>query len=212
MRIISGDVASLQPDLMTGVARYRYEVFVQRLGWKLRCQDGLEYDQYDREETVYVVALDKRTGEIKGTARLLPTTKPYLLREIFPELLCGLPAPESADTWELSRFAAVDLKAPVSAHRGQFSSGLATALLRATLACAAERGARQLVTVSPVGVKRLLRRAGFAISGIAPPVAVGQARLFACRIEIKQNDSGWMTVCRTREPLSVREGNIPPDP
>lgn len=183
MRIFAGDFSSLQPDVLTCVGRYRHQVFVQRLGWNLRCKDGLEYDQFDRDDTVYVVAQNE-TGEITGTARLLPTTEPYLLREIFPQLLHGAPAPESVETWELSRFAAVDLNATAAISAGQFSSPAATALLRASLDCAASLGARRVVTVSPVGVERLLRRAGFLVSRMAPPVVVDGTPLFACSIEV----------------------------
>ncbi len=160
MRIVSGTFSSLRPDLMVCIARYRYEVFVLRLGWKLYDYEGMECDQFDREDTVLVAVLDKKTGEIAGTARLLPTTRPYFLREVFPELLHGQPVPESAQTWELTRFAAVDLNGLRPVCEGQFSSRVATVLLRASMTCAAARGARELVTVSPVGVERLLRRAG----------------------------------------------------
>ncbi|PLP97930.1 acyl-homoserine-lactone synthase [Cupriavidus pauculus] len=200
MRIVSGNSTYLQPAMMARLARYRHEVFVHRLGWQLSCADGCEVDQFDREDTVYVVVLNKRTGAIRGTARLLPTTRPYLLREVFPALLDDMPAPESADVWELSRFAVVDLEAPATIRNGQFSSCTATALLRATLMCAAELGARELVAVSPVSVQRLLRRAGVVHLGRAPRATGTKPRatcavsdisdisdtsdLFACRIEV----------------------------
>ncbi|WP_063771728.1 acyl-homoserine-lactone synthase [Cupriavidus necator] len=181
--------------MMTRLARYRHEVFVQRLGWTLPCPDGLELDQFDREDTVYLVALNKCTGAIRGSARLMPTTRPYLLREIFPVLLHDAPAPTSADIWELSRFAVVDLEAPASARSGQFSSRAATALLRATLICAAELGARGLVSVSPIGVARLLKRAGFVVQS-GPPVTMGGKRLFVCRIDALQSPGGRDTLCQ----------------
>ncbi|MBL8509853.1 MAG: GNAT family N-acetyltransferase, partial [Chitinimonas sp.] len=90
-----------------GLARYRHRVFVEKLGWQLKCQDGLEFDQFDRPDTLYVVAQDQ-DDQVVGGARLLPTTRPYLLGEIFPQLLNGQPVPNSSDIWELSRFAAVD--------------------------------------------------------------------------------------------------------
>ncbi len=40
-----------------------------------------------------------------GSWRLLPTTGPYMLRDVFPQLLHGVAAPAAADTWEISRFA-----------------------------------------------------------------------------------------------------------
>ena len=92
MRITSGCSAELRPPLMTRMARYRHRVFVEKLGWQLHCRDALELDQFDRDDTVYVIAQNE-DGEVIGTARLLPTTRPYLLAEVFPQLLNGAPAP-----------------------------------------------------------------------------------------------------------------------
>src|ERR1700752_59202 len=93
---------------MTGVARYRHRVFVEMLGWPLQTREhGLEFDQFDREDTVYVVARNT-IDSVVGTARLLPTSRPYLLGEVFPQLLHGQQLPSAPEVWELSRFAAVD--------------------------------------------------------------------------------------------------------
>ena len=107
MRFIAGRSADLPPQLMRGVASYRHSVFVQKLGWQLACEENLEYDQFDRADTVYMVAQNTH-GDIIGTARLLPTSSPYLLGDVFPQLLNGLPIPKTDEVWELSRFAAVD--------------------------------------------------------------------------------------------------------
>lgn len=181
MRFLSGTPSDLQPGLVTGVARYRHKVFVQKLGWQLQCENALEYDQFDRDDTVYVVAQND-AEEIVGTARLLPTTRPYLLGEIFPQLLNGLPPPASADIWELSRFAAVDFNAPTTSALGQFSSPIAVDLLRASLESASALGAKQLITVSPLGVERLLRSAGIPAHRAGPPMMVDGSPIFACLI------------------------------
>jgi hypothetical protein len=44
---------------------------------------------------------------------------------------------------------------------GAFSSPVAVELLQHAIRSASEQGAERLITVSPVGVERLLRRAGF---------------------------------------------------
>jgi N-acyl-L-homoserine lactone synthetase len=161
---------------------YRHRVFIKKLGWQLRCEDGLEYDQFDRDDTFYVIATGD-DGDVVGTARLLPTTRPYLLDTVFPQLLHGFAPPRSENVWELSRFAAVDFKAARTSAMSQFSSPVAVGLLRASLECAAALGARQLVTVSPLGVERLLSRSGFRVHRAAPPVLVEGTPLFACWID-----------------------------
>jgi acyl homoserine lactone synthase len=183
VQFISGKPADLQCDLMTGVARYRHKVFVETLGWQLQCQNGLEYDQFDRDDTVYVVAQNE-DNEVIGTARLLPTNRPYLLGDVFPQLLNGLPVPDSADVWELSRFAAVDFNAATSSALAQFSSPIAIGLLHTALKHARSLGAKQLITVSPLGIERLLRKAGFRAHRAGPPMIVNGAPIFASWIDV----------------------------
>jgi acyl homoserine lactone synthase len=185
MNITVGIPESLPPRLFDDLGCYRHRVFVERMGWQLQAEDGLEFDQFDRADTVYVVARGAR-GQVVGCARLLPTLRPYLLADVFPQLLHGAPAPRCSTVWELSRFAAVDLDL-ASAEIGSnaaFSSPAAVRLLRAALNSASERGGRELITVSPLGVERLLRKAGFQADRFAPPCSVQGRSLFACRIAV----------------------------
>ncbi len=183
MRFVSGVPSELRPGLVANVARYRHKVFVEKLGWELKCDNAFEYDQFDRDDTVYVVAQND-SEEIVGTARLLPTTRPYLLGEIFPQLLNDLPPPASGDVWELSRFAAVDFNAATTSASKQFSSHVAIELLHTSLKSAAARGAKRLITVSPIGVERLLRNAGIRAHRAGPPMIVEGNPIFACWISI----------------------------
>jgi acyl homoserine lactone synthase len=182
MEILSGTPAQLAPCVVAGVARYRYHVFVERLRWTLSSCDGLEFDEFDRPDTLYLAARGAN-GAFMGTARLLPTHRPYLLGEVFPQLMGQVPVPRSPEVWELSRFAAVDLAAQPTGSDQPFSSPVAVALLEAALALAAGAGVQRLITVSPLGVERLLRRAGFLAHRAAPPRVVHGRALFACWIE-----------------------------
>lgn len=182
MDIISGTPQSLHADVLSGLARYRYQVFIEQLGWPMPCPDGLELDEFDTPSTTYLLARNDQ-GQTVGVARLLPTTQPYLLSKVFAQLMGDAPMPCSDKVWELSRFAAVDLAAEQGHALGAFSSPVAVELLRQALRSAQERGAERVITVSPIGVERLLRRAGFKAHRAAPPVLVDQAPLFACWIE-----------------------------
>jgi len=183
MGVISGVQNSLPRGVYSKVCRYRYQVFVERLGWQLPTRHGIELDQFDRPDTVYVVAENDKS-DIIGCARLLPTTGPYLLSEVFPQLLNGLPPPQSPDVWELSRFAAMDLEQRVDSVKNQCSSPIAVRLLQESISCAAGRGAKRLITVSPVGVERLLYKAGFKAHRAGPPVVVDGHAIVACIIEV----------------------------
>lgn len=189
MKVISGTADGLAGDLLSKMSIYRHRVFIETLGWKLKSDEGTELDQFDRPDTVYVVS-QHDDGAINGCARLLPTHRPYLLGEIFPQLLNGEMTPNSPEIWELSRFAAVDFKKPVNNQipliLRQFSSEIAVDLLKKSIACAAEHGAKRLITVSPIGVERLLRRAGFHSCRAGDPVVIEGEPVVACWIEVDQ--------------------------
>ena len=182
MYVVTGRQEDLPDGLYTKVANYRHKVFVEQLGWQLQAIDNAEQDQFDRCDTIYVATRDQQ-GNISGCARLLPTTQPYLLGDVFPQLLNGMPPPNSPDVWELSRFAAMDFNTKKSCVPGQFSSPVAIALLQETIAVAATQGAKRLITVSPVGVERLLTRAGFHAHRAGPPMIIDGHPIFACWIE-----------------------------
>lgn len=179
MDYMTGTAAELGPALLRALGRYRHQVFVEHLGWRLPdARQGMEWDRFDTPQTVHVLALDPH-GAIQGCARLLPTTGPYLLSEVFPALLGSRPCPRASHIWELSRFAALDLTSvPTSGHT--LGSPTALALLRRAMSEAQQRGASELVSVSPVAIERILRRGGFPYTRLAPPACIEGHQLFAC--------------------------------
>lgn len=181
MHITSGRSCDLSQTLRIALARYRHKIFIERLGWSLPVADGMESDQFDHPETLYVIAHQK-DGAITGCARLLPTESPYLLSEIFPHLLAGLPIPRARDIWELSRFSA----APTEAGAHTDAAAVTRSLLAAAVKCAAEQGASRLITVSPLGIERLLARMGVHSHRAGPPTLIDGKPVFACWIEIDE--------------------------
>lgn len=146
-------------------------------------QQGCEQDRFDLADTVYV-AVEDAQARITGCARLLRTTQPYLLKEVFPQLLHAVPAPHDTRVWELSRFASMDLSQPASTPLAQFSSSATAILLRGAMEHAARCGAERLIAVSPMGIERLIRRLGIRASPAAPPMALYGQLMFACWIEL----------------------------
>ncbi len=186
MRFFMGTPSELPGQLIDDIARYRHRVFIEKLGWQLKCDHGLEYDQFDRDDTVYVVAQNEK-GDIIGTARLLPTSRPYLLGEVFPQLMNGQKPPCSSDIWELSRFAAVDFDAKSTSAMGGFSSEIAIELIKHSIHSAALLGAKRIITVSPLGVERLLRNVGIQASRAGMPIDYDGQKIFANWIQIPEH-------------------------
>ena len=186
MEFITGTSHNLPDEVLVGLAQYRHEVFVETLGWDLATQAGLELDQFDRPDTIYVAAREE--GRYVGIARLLPTVRPYLLGEVFPQLMGGAPPPQSEEIWELSRFAAIDFRSNVLS--GPFSSPTVVGLMKAVEACALRHGVSRLITtLSSPGIERLLRKLGYLAYRAGPPHIIDGHPLFACWIELDKSPS-----------------------
>lgn len=156
-----GTRSQLSGAVEAELAAYRHRVFVERLGWRLPlAEPGLERDEFDRADTLYALVRDEH-GHICGCARLLPTTGPYLLAEVFPGLLGGQEPPSAPEVWELSRYTTeithADADSAESA-RERFRD-----LLKAVVEAVLARGARRLITFSYVGVERIARRFGLHV-------------------------------------------------
>ncbi|KVD80819.1 acyl-homoserine-lactone synthase [Burkholderia sp. ABCPW 14] len=177
---VHGD-GRLPSDLAADLGLYRHRVFVEQLGWKLpSASEGFERDQYDRDDTVYVVARDD-DGEICGCARLLPTTRPYLLKELFPTLVANdMPLPQSATVWELSRFAA-NAEDPTGSGNPAWA---VRPMLAAVVECAVRLGAKQLIGVTFLSMERLFRRIGVHAHRAGPAQQIDGRMVVACWIDL----------------------------
>jgi acyl-homoserine lactone synthase len=88
-------------DEMDQAYRLRHKVFVEEMGWKNMAKpDGREMDQFDTKHAVNMLYIEG--GNVLGYQRLLPSTRPYLLSEVMPEL-CEVERPVGAHIWEVSR-------------------------------------------------------------------------------------------------------------
>jgi len=140
-----------------GMHHLRYRVFKQRLRWSVTAQDGLEVDRYDDLNPVYLIARDD-DGTVDGCWRLLSTTGPYMLRDVFPDLLGDMAPPASPTILEGSRLC-VAAPADTAGRIGginRITSELFCALVEHCIAV----GVREVLTVYDVRIARLLPRIG----------------------------------------------------
>lgn len=166
LRFLSGSAAELSREMLLRLKRYRYAVFVEKLRWPLPVAGGVESDEFDNADTLYVIAIGQR-GEVTGCGRLLPTSGPYLLASVFPRLMGNAALPRAPDVWELSRFAISSPDdEPLTVDEAWDNT---RALMTEIVRVAWMRGARRLIAFSVLGNERLLRRMGVNIRRAAPP-------------------------------------------
>jgi acyl homoserine lactone synthase len=91
-------------NLMEGMFRLRARVFCDRLGWDVEVACGQERDKYDDAAPVYLIYTDDEGDEVKGSLRLLPTTGPTLLADLFSDTVPDAVRLSAPTIWECTRF------------------------------------------------------------------------------------------------------------
>jgi N-acyl-L-homoserine lactone synthetase len=99
LKLIEGSYASFFPKEMDAMFRNRAETLSERLGWEVKVKDGYERDRFDDANPLYLVSVDPDTEDYWGSLRLLPTTGPNMLRDVFRNCSTAtlLRAPPSGD-------------------------------------------------------------------------------------------------------------------
>ena len=123
--VIQGGWAAAQGALLAQMYQERKRVFIDLLRWDLPALDGrYEVDQFDTPSTIYLI-IAGTDGKHLGSLRLLPTTQPHVLGDVFPGL-CDLGPPSAPDVWEISRLCLS--RSIRAAERRYVRNQLATAL------------------------------------------------------------------------------------
>jgi acyl homoserine lactone synthase len=179
------DDPALDSSTLEGIYRLRHHVFRERLGWEVESREGLEIDRFDAMKPVY--ALSRGAGrDVDGCWRLLPTTGPYMLKDVFPQLLRGEQPPEAANVWELSRFAVL------TRAQGELAQGhigpVVFGMMRRVFDFAVNSGIDRYVTVTSVAIERLFRHAGVPMRrfGDGQAQRIGKVLSVACWIDIDE--------------------------
>ena len=186
--VITAPLGDLAPDDRTGMFRLRYEVFHDRLGWDVRTTaDGQEIDEFDAVERAHYILARSPSSGVDACWRLLPTLGPNMLRDVFPELLHGQPAPAGSDVWELSRFAIATDRVAAGEGAGNHQLGfgeLSVALMAEAAKFARANHISRYVTVTTAAIERMLNRQGLHIHRLGPPIRIGLVMAVACFIEV----------------------------
>ncbi len=164
--------------------RQRAKVFKDRLGWEVPVLCGMEIDGYDALEPLYMLirAADAGApggGALIGSWRLLPTQGPYMLKDLFADLLHGQAAPSHARIWELSRFAIET----GGARRFGFSD-VSLESIAQIIRYGAQGGIDAYVTVTTTAIERLLRRAGVVMRRFGEPLQIGVEKAVALQVDV----------------------------
>ena len=179
IRIVTKDNAESHLNNLHQMHRIRKTVFKDRLGWDVAVSGELEVDEYDALEPSYLLSIDRR-GIVNGCVRLLPTTGPNMLRDIFPSFVTKAAVPRGERVWEASRFA-------VSRNTSAAEAGLSQTtydLLIGVLEFGLSKGISTIACVVDVRMERILRRAGWQLERLGPAHRIGSTIAVAGQLDV----------------------------
>ena len=103
LRYIYGRDLARNAILQDTMHRDRADQFKRRLGWDVSVDArGWETDEYDRDDTLYVIWV-MPDGTHGGSMRFLPTTRPVMVNDHFADLLGGMQINDPL-IWECTRY------------------------------------------------------------------------------------------------------------
>jgi N-acyl-L-homoserine lactone synthetase len=173
----------LHGDILEDMFRLRARVFAGRLGWDVTITDGREVDRFDALHPAYLVGLDEDENVV-SCIRLLQTTGPHMLADVFADILQGQAPLRAPNLWESTRFC-VDTERLGAQGRGQGAIATATsALMAATLDYARRCGITDIITVIDPVMDRVLKRSDNAPHGyVGATVQMGKTRALAALLD-----------------------------
>lgn len=183
MQLITPENYAQFTDALADMHRLRFRVFKERLDWAVNAENGMERDRFDALKPAYLL-YRSNDDLIHGCVRLLPTTGPTMLRDVFPQLLGGNPCPSDPKIWESSRFA-LDL----SPEMPRSESGLARAtfeLFAGMIEFGMSRALTGIVTVTDLRMERILRRANWPLERLGDAGMIGATQAVAGILEVSQ--------------------------
>ena len=181
IHLINAENRHLYRDVLGQMHRARTDHFVKERGWSnLSVEAGLELDEYDNDEALYLVGFDERGG-IAVSARLIPADRGCVLSDHFPHLVAEGPAC-GRGVFELSRYFASP------ALRGRQHFPVKAAMNLAVVEAMVERRARRLVGFTDLHILGIMRYSGWRVRPIGLPAAYDEGTAAAFEIACQAAD------------------------
>jgi len=183
--IIAQENKKFENSLINDVFKVRHETFIERLGWDITSENGMERDSFDDLDANHIAIIGE-DGLVSGCWRALPTTNDYMLKNVFPELLQGEDAPEADDVWEISRFA---VRKGKNEDSNAHINDITLELFKTFHAFAKKKGIKKYVTVTTMACERILKRGGMSVRrmGEGKVMQVGVERTVALWIDLEES-------------------------
>jgi len=179
--------------------RLRKRVFHDVLGWDVPVKGDQERDFYGSLGPVYLVWCDPELQVLYASLRLMPTTGPTLLSDVFSDTMPNAAAFSAPGIWEATR-SCVDVES-LARDFPSLSPGKAFGLLLlATVECCLAHGIETVVANYEPRVKRIYERSSAIFDEVGRADGYGKFPVCCGAFEISER-----AVSRMRERLGFSE-------
>ena len=172
--------------LLNQMYALRARVFHDRMGWDVNVTDGRERDLFDDLDPAYLVSLDDDYNVV-GCNRMLQTTGPHMLSDVFSDILDGEPPLRSATIWENTRFCidTVRLRRPGSTKTVSYA---ASELMAGIAEYAMMSGISDVISVVDPAMDRVMKRCNNApYDYLGQTVQMGKTKALAALSDITES-------------------------
>lgn len=174
---VTVETAHLFGDALPALHRLRHKIFVERQKYQVPTYRGMEWDTFDTPAAVYLMWRDD-LHQVRAIARLIPTTFPYMIKELWPHLVDGDELPSRPDIWEVTRLGVDRSLAPAIRRRvfGELVCGCGE--------FGKANGVKEFYLVTHPKVIRSVHAAGCATALLGKPRAIGTSLVAAASIPV----------------------------
>ncbi|HVZ52174.1 MAG TPA: acyl-homoserine-lactone synthase [Pseudolabrys sp.] len=177
IHVVSSANRHLYESTLNSYFRIRHDVFARERGWRaVERSDGLDIDAFDRDDTIHLIAIDG--DRVVGGQRLVPTTAPHMLSEIFPDLADVKGIPVGPTVWEASRYFVV---------RERRSGRTDCTMLAGVQEFGLEEGITHYSAVIETWWLPRLHEAGFIVRPLGLPTLIENQWAIAAEVEVRKS-------------------------
>jgi acyl-homoserine lactone synthase len=182
IHIVTAKNRDLYADLLREMHRLRKVHFVDERGWSaMTVRDGGEYDAYDDEQAVYLLAVEP-SGTVACSMRMRPAQGGSILQDVFPHLVADdEPSIAEPDVWEISRYFAS------SGARGKSGFRRRAEIRLASLEVALEHRVKRLVGMIDIEMLApMLNGSGWRVRPLGLPAPYPEGVAQAIEVQVSR--------------------------
>lgn len=177
IHVVSSANRHLYEATLDSYFRIRHDVFAKERGWKaVERSDERDIDAFDRDDTIHLIAIDG--DRVVGGQRLVATTSPHMLSEIFPDLAAVKGVPIGRSIWEASRYFVV---------RERRSGRTDCTMLAGVQEFGLEEGITHYSAVIETWWLPRLHEAGFVVRPLGLPTLIENQWAIAAEVEVRES-------------------------